>query len=224
MREPVGWRSLGREALAARVWTLWSAGRRPHDGQQIEATVARDAPPDDLGPRVGSAPVPPTNPEPLRPMARLAWALPWIVLAVGLGISVPVLIWAPLLGGVCMGVVLLQVGVIRQWARVRARRLMGPDGDPEGPPAVQSTGAGRLAKPGTSEGWLLAGFLSLAALLSGILLFTLDLQNRQAIGAAEALRVQRQSQVPSPQPSPLPSQAQLPPPAVPAEQLPPAKP
>jgi hypothetical protein len=157
-------------------------------------------------------------------MARLAWALPWIVLAVGLGISVPVLIWAPLLGGVCMGVVLLQMGVIRQWAHVRARRLMGPDGDPEGPPTVQLTGAGRLAKPGTSEGWLLAGFLGLAALLSGILLFTLDLQNRQAIGAAEALRVQRQSQEPPPQPSPLPSQAQLPPPAVPAEQLPPAKP
>jgi hypothetical protein len=226
LREPLGWRSLGLDALAARVWTLWSAGRhRPDDGQELVAMVACHVLPGEADPPVGSALTPPTSPAPWQPAARLIWALPWLALAVGLGISVPVLIWAPLLGGVCLGLVLLQVSVIRRWARVRARRLMGQDGSAHetgtDPGGGDST---RLAKPRQSEGWLLAGFLGLAALLAGILLFTLNLQNRKATGLAEAMRVQRQSAALQPPHLNLPPQPQRPPPETPAEQLPQANP
>lgn len=130
------------------------------------------------------------NSDAARRWGRLAVGLPWLVGIGGLAMSVPVLIWAPLLGGLCLGLVGLQVGLARGWIR---RRLAGQTR------LVEQAWQDAASKPGVRaprsmpQGVLLAAFLAVFALLGAVVLYTAALKSREPAAAAEILRSQRQN-------------------------------
>jgi hypothetical protein len=101
--------------------------------------------------------------------------------------SVPVLIWAPLLGGLCLGLVGLQIGLMRGWVHQR-RDLDSAQALLQGEQA-HSTVSERKTPPGL----LLAGFLAVFSMLAGLVIYTAALKSREPASVAEIIRAQHQA-------------------------------
>lgn len=190
LREPQGWRYLEDHELCARIVVLLDAGlsdrHRPVSSgnatSQGPAAFSRHGASKSKGLEDLSQPAMLASPHEefdlpsvdARQWARLLLGLPWIALAVSLAMSAPVLVWAPLLGGLCLGLSGLQFGLVRRWVHqiqtLPDQKFKLTDG--EGP---------TMASRGTSPGFLLAGFLSLFGLLAGVVLYTAAIRNRDAV-------------------------------------------
>lgn len=129
-------------------------------------------------------PAPSDAAEAVRRWGSLALALPWLVGVLGLAMSVPVLIWAPLLGGLCLGLVGLQVGLARGWVQRRQALPVEEDGL-----RAQHPGSAR-AERNTPTGILLAAMLAVFGVLAVLVLYTAALHKRETVSASDILRVQ----------------------------------
>lgn len=196
LREPLGWRSLSEAELGARVMFMLNA-------LQEGSLRRRDVPASDPGPSerelrahdersatqtsVASHSSSGLQEEQLKRWGRIGLGLPWLAVAIGLAMALPVLIWAPLVGGLCLGLVGIQAGMVRRWAHRRAGSpaRMAQDN------SVHAVAVSSLVRPQAS-GWLLAAFLTLSALLAGVLLATLHIKSREPAAAAHALHLKRQ--------------------------------
>jgi len=128
--------------------------------------------------------------------------LPWGLLLGGAMIMTPWLIWAPLVGGLCMGLLLLQTGMLRHWLQARTllqeaaagtsdRRASGfaqTRGMVEvaGIEAVQAVGPRRLRF--AHGGWMLTAALALVGVQAATLFATVQIKNREPAILAEAIR------------------------------------
>ena len=112
--------------------------------------------------------------------------------------SAPVLVWTPLAGGLCVGIALLQAGLVRRWlgryesATSPADSVRAQPGEAQFLPEPDTA----APVPKIRTGLLLASFLALFGLLAAIVLATLDLKNREPAAAAEAVRRQHQPESP----------------------------
>lgn len=199
LREPVGWRSLSDAELGVRVMLLLDA---------IQATPVRVA----AGPlehgtqtTVPQGPAKPSNhglafldptPDAVQHWGRVGLGLPWLVVVAGIAMTLPVLLWAPMVGGLCVGALVLQVQIVRRWARQRLSEVQSP-------PSASSVDLNRAAVSldGPSRvhqrmpaGLLLLAFLGLTALLAAVLLTTLHIKSREPAVAADLMRQQRQQE------------------------------
>ena len=132
--------------------------------------------------------------------------LPWVLLLGGAMLMTPWLIWAPLVGGLCMGLLLLQTGMLRHWLQMRTppeeaatgtagRMASGfdqPGGlvDEAGIQAVQAVGPRRLRF--AHGGWMLTAALVLVGVQAAMLITTLQLKSREPSAVAGAIRAAQQ--------------------------------
>jgi hypothetical protein len=128
--------------------------------------------------------------------------LPWGLLLGGTMLLAPWLIWAPLVGGLCLGLLLLQTGMLKRWLQSRepdedaAVNLpgRGPDGETVHSPladeaviqAVQRVGGRRLRW--AHSGWMLTAVLVLVGVQAAMLLTTVQIKNREPAAFAGAIR------------------------------------
>lgn len=194
LREPQGWRYLEDHELASRLWVLLEAGLAP--SQMAHGMLANEPPSQsaekmswrsDASAEQADAPVAaevapfkalesPTDA--VRQWARLSMALPVLALAISLGLSAPLLVWAPLLGGLCLGLAGLQLALVRRW-RQQWQTLPAES-------AVALPSAVPTTRPrGMPAGVLLAGFLSIFGLLAAIVLYTAAIRSRDTASVAQ---------------------------------------
>ncbi len=194
LREPQGWRYLEDHELTSRLAVLLDAGLSPGqlaDGVLLDETWVQSNSSRPLRPnathKAGAAPLTAEGAidkaiespsDTVRQWARLSIGLPVLALAVSLGMAAPLLVWAPLLGGLCLGLAGLQFALVRRWLLQRQ--------------ALQDQGAVAFAsdKPvglarGTPTGVLLAGFLSVFGLMAAIVLYTTAIRNRDTAAMAQ---------------------------------------
>jgi hypothetical protein len=125
------------------------------------------------------------------------------LLILGLALLSPWLIWAPLMGGLCVGILLIQTGLIGRWLSARRARVQHQD---ESPPADASADARdddrsmgapttpvqpvrRIGRPGlrvVNDGWLLTAALVLVGVQAAILIATFQVRRPEAAPAAKA--------------------------------------
>jgi hypothetical protein len=111
--------------------------------------------------------------------------LPWIVFLAGVIMVVPVLIWAPLIGGLCLGALLLQSGLMRQWVRrqneaVRRAATADLGSSTAAHHALTAVEALPTRVRIQHSGWLLAGVLFLLAVQAAMLLVVLQLKAQES--------------------------------------------
>jgi hypothetical protein len=202
LREPQGWRSLEDHELVLRLFVLLDAGLSPRqrtDDVVVDEPLERSA--SSTCQRAGTVGeestclphmVQLTDPglglesqsDKLRQWARLSIGLPLLVLTVSLGLSAPLLVSAPLLGGLCVGMAGLQFALVRRWLQQRQALQV--------PSSSVAEAAGPIAPDrNTPAGVLLVGFLSLTGMLAFIVLFTVENNNRES-----AARTQISKQTP----------------------------
>lgn len=197
LREPVGWRSLSDAELGVRVMLLLDAIQSA-PVQLAAGPVGQGDHPSALQgqptrPSQGLAPHDPT-PEAVMRWGRVGMGLPWLVVVAGLAMTLPVLLWAPMVGGLCVGALVLQVQIVRRWARQRwseEQRAPYASSDDLNHAAVAPGGQARMQKR-IPAGLLLSAFLALTALLAAVLLTTLHIKSREPAVAADLMRQQRQ--------------------------------
>lgn len=196
LREPLGWRSLSDAELGARVMFMLNALQ---EGPLRRQDLAASEPGpsglelrgrDECSATQTSAALPSSSgiqEEQIKRWGRIGLGLPWLAVAIGLAMALPVLIWAPLVGGLCLGLVGIQAGMVRRWARRHAASPARTAQDD----SVHAVVVSSPARPQTS-GWLLAAFLALSVLLAAVLLATLHIKSREPAAAANALHLKRQ--------------------------------
>jgi hypothetical protein len=192
LREPMGWRSLDERELAVRTALLLDAAMAdPSARHTCIPSGAVQAQTHTPGPEAADAPAaeapPSADADAARRWGRLALGLPWLVGVGGLAMSVPVLVWAPLLGGLCLGLVGLQVALARGWIH----RRQALQSEQALPPAAHSPAA--AAARNTPPGLLLAAFLAVFGLLASLVLYTAALKSREPASVAEIIRAQHQA-------------------------------
>lgn len=194
LREPQGWRYLEDHELASRLSVLLDAGfvsgsmtdgvregeplfqpevsrscRSNTSGEEVEARVAADgAALNALESPLGA----------VRQWAGLSMGLPVLAFAVSLAMAAPLLVWAPLLGGLCLGLAGLQFALVRRW-------LQQSQSLPKQDAAVLDFAAPTPHPQGMPTGVLLAGFLGVFGLLAVIVLYTAAIRNRDAAAMAQ---------------------------------------
>lgn len=206
LREPLGWRSLDEQELAVRASLLLDAAMAPPTAQSFASIPASDQA--WLKMPIGHA----TSPvevldsaernglshgvaEAVRDWGRLAVALPWLVGLLGLVVSAPVLVWAPLLGGLCLGLVGFQVVLTRGW--IQRRQVLQVEVDLPRVPHARLADASRK----TSAGVLLAALLMVFGSLVVIVIYTAALHKRESVSAGEILRAQHPKTTGEPEPA-----------------------
>ena len=197
LREPVGWRSLDERELASRAMVLFEVATARGDGA-LSSEVPATAP-------VAARPVPaPPEQEPTAGAAAMrggvgpTLALPGLVLLGGLAMSAPVLVWAPLVGGLCVGIAVLQAGVVKKLLERRAalkEEALSRHAEVDLAQTVSAPARSRMRQ--AQSGVLLTAFLVLFGLLAAVVLTTLDIKNREPAAAAEALRQKRPLELPA---------------------------
>ena len=232
LRRPPGWGVLDEPALRVRATQLYLVcmqqvgqeagggfGRLAWSSGPLSPEVSPEVSPEDAGldpartgpPAEPAADHPEVHPavHPAEPKPRTGshWhLLPWVLLLGGAMIMTPWLIWAPLVGGLCMGLLLLQTGMLRHWLQTRnpqeevatgalGRRANGfaqPRGliDETGIEAVQAVGPRRLRF--AHGGWMLTAALVLVGVQAAMLITTLQLKSREPSAVAGAIRAAQQ--------------------------------
>lgn len=194
LREPQGWRYLEDHELASRLSVLLEAGLAP---RQMAAGMHAGEPPSQSAVSMswrsnasgeeGDAPLAAegapfkaleSSSDAVRQWARISLALPVLALAISLGLSAPLLVWAPLLGGLCLGLAALQLALVRRW---RQQWLTMPA---QGTVAFDSAVLNSRPRA-VPTGVLLAGFLSIFGLLAAIVLYTAAIRNRDTAAMAQ---------------------------------------
>ena len=220
---------VGQEAGAGLGRSAWSSGplspevspkdspthSPEHSLEEAGLDPARTVPHAEL-----AAQHPAVHPAEPKPRKGSHWhLLPWVLLLGGFMIMTPWLIWAPLVGGLCMGLLLLQTGMLRHWLQARtlqeeaaagASDLLSNGfaqtrglGDEAGIEAVQAVGPRRLRF--AHGGWMLTAALVLVGVQAAMLITTLQLKSQEpaamvgAIRAAQPGRDARQGTPPGPQ-------------------------
>jgi uncharacterized protein HemX len=208
LRELPGWRSLDEHELASRVTRLLDAGLSPQPIRagsrpmhQVPAATAES--PQSARPSPGPQPAAPMadglHPDTVQQWARLTLGLPWVALATALALSAPILVWAPLLGGLCLGLAGLQFGLTRRWLQQGQALASGHQRAAIAPrPAA--------AQRRTPAGVLLLSWLVLLGLLAGIVLFSrVQQQDQPPPSTARAPRA-ASDDVPGPSPANNPAE------------------
>lgn len=182
LREPLGWRELPTPELEERLMALMAASVSevpftPSAEGALHAFAVKDKP---LA--ASSAETKYSG------LSVGLSGLPWLVFLAGIIMVVPVLIWAPLIGGLCFGTLVLQSGLMRQWVRRQREGLLNSDA------SVQAENFQSLASLKAVEvlptrvrihhsGWLLAGVLFLLAVQAAMLIVVLQLKAQESASA-----------------------------------------
>lgn len=227
LRRPPGSRALDEPALRARATQLYLASRLPPVALAANARGAVPVGPVRTGPGSGvpeagvqAAPAPAAAasavvsavasavPAAARQAARHGhWhLLPWVVMVGGIVLLTPWLIWAPVVGGLCLGLLLLQGGLVKYWISTRQDGVAAPvtgsrpdsrpfaheSGNP--PPARESGPVGAIPEIESrrlkfaNPGWLLTAVLVLLGVQAAMLLTTVQIKNGEPSAVAGALR------------------------------------
>ena len=182
LREPPGWRELPTPELEERVMTLLQAASHDaHLAQVVDEAVVAPRVEDKV---IKSAPVSTNSAHWLVGLS----GLPWLVFLAGVIMVVPVLIWAPLIGGLCVGALILQSGLMRQWVRRQTDVRFEFDSSDEAVHRQRAGSLKRIEPIPTREGirhsgWLLAGVLFLLAVQAAMLIVVLQLKARETTSA-----------------------------------------
>lgn len=219
LRRPPGSRALDEPALRARATQLYLASQLPSvvlaagAGGAVPVSPVRTGPGSGV-PQAGVQAAPAATaaasavPLGVRQSARQGhWhLLPWMVLVGGIVVLTPWLIWAPVVGGLCLGLLLLQGGLVKYWISTRQDgvaapgRASLPDSRPfvresDTPPvsresgpigAIQEIESRRLKF--ANPGWLLTAVLVLLGVQAAMLLTTVQIKNGEPSTVAGALR------------------------------------
>ena len=222
LRRPPGWGVLDEPALRVRATQLYLASMQqvhldangtldaprstsgPHANAALYAapvfglSAMHDTPPAPMVAAAAMATAGPLAP-PLRPTKGSHWhLLPWMVLLGGAMVLAPWLIWAPLVGGICLGLLLLQTGMLRHWLSARTPDATSADGQTafdaqagggsmeDVVEAVQGVGPRRLRF--AHSGWMLAAALMLVAVQAAMLITTLELKSQEPTAIAREIR------------------------------------
>jgi len=220
LRRPPGWGVLDEPALRVRATQLylacmqqvgpqvgpqWGPVAGPPAGTMPDADTSYPLAAAHASLAAGLVSADPPAPPPHRRGGH--WhLLPWVLLLGGAMLMTPWLIWAPLVGGLCMGLLLLQTGMLRHWLRSRTlqeeavtgesgRRVSGfahtssqvDEADIE---AVQAVGLRRLRF--AHGGWMLTAALVLVGVQAAMLITTLQLKSREPAALAGAIRAAQQ--------------------------------
>ena len=198
LRRPPGSRALGEEALRARAARLLvrsgvlvleaplSVGPAPSPvpAAPFQHTAAGPASWEDptaapMADRLEA----PHQPVKDRLSARIRTLLPWVVLVLGAMALAPWVIWAPLVGGLCLGALVLQSTLVARW-------LQGRDAAATDPSAGTFEGRPPDAKraPAAPSGWFIVGILVLLVVQAAMLITTVDLKNKEPSAVAAAMR------------------------------------
>lgn len=246
LRRPPGWGVLDEPALRVRATQLYlvcmqQVGQEAGGGLgRLAWSSGRLAPKDSPADSPEEAGLDPARTEPhaevavehpavhsAEPKLRKGshWhLLPWVLLLGGAMIMTPWLIWAPLVGGLCMGLLLLQTGMLRHWLQARTLQEEAAAGasdllasgfaqtrglvDEAGIEAVQAVGPRRLRF--AHGGWMLTAALVLVGVQAAMLITTLQIKSQEpaamagAIRAAQPGRDTRQGTPPGPQETRVP--------------------
>jgi hypothetical protein len=134
LRRPPGWTLLDERALQARATLLFlGCVPMPQGGPQANAPIPPSGPAAPSTPIVATTPAaapardtagpsapPKQKPRPHpRPSPRVWRAWPLLLWTLGLMFIAPWLVWAPLVGGLCLGILLVQTGLLRRWLAVQ---------------------------------------------------------------------------------------------------------
>ena len=149
LRRPPGWALLDERAVRVRAAQLLQACLEPHSVAPTGAEIhhprhAQQPPPTLHAPRGHQSHQPrplrakgvthsPAATSPARPAApagaadtrrgRLWRYGPALLWAIGLVVIAPWLVWAPLVGGLCLGILLIQTGLLRRWLALQKARV-----------------------------------------------------------------------------------------------------
>lgn len=221
LRRPPGWAVLDETALRARAVQLLHAEVAPVPVMRefVPAQAPQPAPrhavaPPHLAAGLEALDGMPTAPDPAGTAAAVqarphrerphrqpvGLGLMAMMVVIGLMALAPWLIWAPLVGGLALGILLLQTGLLRRWLAVRrqAEGLADPApgvGAGQVPPTLQSVQAVEAVKgvkvPAlrfAHAGWLLTAVLVLVGVQAAMLITTIQVQ--RAAAPKPALREQ----------------------------------
>lgn len=212
LRRPAGWGALDAAGVRSRAAQVYMA----HVSSPFtRAATACEAPPDGDAPEVTfSSPSIPVSVNLAQPAAGIGAKavgaedrygevgpgtvagskprrlFPWAAL-VGGAVLAPWVVWAPILGGLSFGVLMVQTGLLQRWLAQRP----GRDGSDE-PHAVlhsnvsysnvshSNNGAAEPTRASPGRGWLLVAMLLLVGIQAAMLITTVHLKHRQSADMA----------------------------------------